>query len=379
MDLQDLRLEIDDINKKIVDLLCRRMDISVDVAKYKTEHDLPVLNTAREDDILRCVKQASKAYNDRYEDIIPLVFSSILDSSRALQYPYVDKDENFSDIIENAQKNRAKDDVKIVCQGTAGAFSHIAALSLFEDIEPSFVDSFEDVFESVKNGDADYGIVPVENSNAGSVNEVYDLIINSKFYIIDALTLPVEHCLVVCRGAKLADITDVYSHPQALSQCAEFLKKNHMHTHGYVNTAVAAKMIADSGDITKAAIASKLAAQKHGLDIVAEKIQNSSKNCTRFVVISRDLVIPENANKISLTFALPHITGSLYRTLSRFAMAGLNLTKLESRPLHDENFTYLFYLDFEGSIQKNYVDELMSALSAEMEKFTFLGHYHEIC
>jgi chorismate mutase/prephenate dehydratase len=267
---------------------------------------------------------------------------------------------------------------RVTVQGISGAFSMSAALSMYPKGKMTYVASWENVLYAVEDGSCDYGVLPVENSSAGSVNEVYDLLIKYKHYIVKALPLAVDQCLLGVRGAKLSDIRNVYSIPIAFAQCEDFLRKHHkMQRFPNVNTAVAAEYIAREGKRENAAIASKDCAHIYGLDILANSIQQSNSNTTRFISVSKQSEIPDNANKISLVFTLPHVTGSLYRTLARFALNGLNLTKIESRPNPQKNFEYYFYLDFTGSIRSKATLDLLTGLSEELPTFCFLGNYFE--
>jgi len=235
----------------------------------------------------------------------------------------------------------------------------------------------EDVFEAVNRGDSKFGIIPVENSTAGSVHESYDLIMKYRFYIVGAYDLKIEHCLCAKNDTKYEDITDVYSHPQALSQCNNFLRNFDFTGINYSNTAAAAKYVSESDKNNIAVICSELAAKKYNLKILKRNIQNNNKNTTRFIVISKELAITSDAQKISLIFSLPHKTGSLYRVLGRFSMAGLNLTKIESRPIEDSDFSYYFYVDVLGNVNDEVTLDLICALSDELPEFEFLGNFHE--
>ena len=225
---------------------------------------------------------------------------------------------------------------------------------------------------------AEIGLLPVENSSAGSVSEVYDLILKYRFFISAAVTLHIHHCLAAPASADPAAIQQVFSHPQALSQCSDFLAQQGYTPVPYSNTAAAAKMVAETGG-NLAAICSEKAAQTHGLRVLQTGIQNNRANRTRFIAISRELCIPDDAQKISLCFSLPHTTGSLYHVLARFAVNGLNLTKIESRPIMGDGpqFTYDFYLDFTGNIRHAHTLDLLASLRKELPRFSFLGNYRE--
>lgn len=380
MELNEIRREIDGIDSKIIELLCKRLDCAVRVADYKAANNIPVLNEKRENEIINRVKSECDGYKSGYGGAAALVFAAMTDASRAVQHGRIGGGAGLRSRINNAKRELLHPQkARVVCQGVRGAYSEQAAQRLFTGITPAFVDTFADVFAAVEAGHADYGILPVENSWAGSVNEVYDLVMKHRFSIVAAATIPVEHCLLALPGADPKKLSVVYSHPQGLEQCAESIAARGLEARPYINTAAAARMVAQSGDCTICAIASRLAAELYNLEIIESNIQTVKENSTRFIAISRELIIPEDANKISLIFSLPHVTGSLYRTLARFSVAGLNLTKLESRPSRMGAFRYNFYLDFEGALNDVSTVDLLCALSEDMPAFSFLGNYREHC
>ncbi len=375
MDLLELRNEIDKLDDELLPLLLKRMDISRQVAEYKVQNGIPVLNEQRELEILEDV--ASKC--GEQGEVIKTVFSAIMDASRALQHKIIGGGEELRNLISNAkcEKNLTANGEPIACQGVQGAYSGEAAKALFPDSPIDFHKQFEDVFEAVNQNKARFGIIPVENSTAGSVHESYDLIMKYKFFIVGAYDLRVDHCLCAKPGVKFEDIENVYSHTQALSQCNIFLKNFDFTGITFSNTAAAAKFVSESEKNNIAAICSESAAKKYGLKIIRKGIQNVTNNTTRFIVISKELVIDEDAEKISLIFSAPHRTGSLYRVLGRFSMTGLNLTKLESRPVANGRFDYYFYVDILGSVRDEQTLDLLCALSDELPEFSFLGNYYE--
>lgn len=376
MDLLGLRKEIDEIDNQLIPLLMKRMDISGQVAEYKVKRGIPVLNEEREQQILDSVAERC---GDK-GDIIKTVFSATMDASRALQHKIIgggsDMREMINASLTDSDSLRA-DNGYVACQGVDGAYSGETANLIFPDAEVKFYKQFEDVFEAVNKGDAAFGVIPVENSTAGSVHESYDLIMKYRFYVVGAYDLKIEHCLCAKPDTKYEDITDVYSHPQALSQCDNFVKNFNFTGINFSNTAAAAQYVAESPKNNIGAICSEAAAKRHGLKVLRRAIQNNNKNTTRFIVISKKLVITQNADKISLIFAAPHKTGSLYRILGRFSMAGLNLTKLESRPIENSDFSYYFYADILGSVRDSETLDLICALSDELPEFEFLGNYYE--
>lgn len=378
MELSEIRNEIDRIDGQLAALLCRRLDCSAEVAEYKAAHRLPVFDGERERRILDEAGRRGDEYREGYGGALSLTFASMMDASRALQHRRLSSGEELREQIRKAGRALPPPDkARVVCQGVAGAYSDEAAEKLFPGVRPAFVETFAGVFEAVAAGNEDYGVLPVENSFAGSVNEVYDLMMKYRYTIAAATEIRVDHCLVARPEAKRENLKTVYSIHQGLAQCSDYIARLHLAARQYSNTAAAAKMVAESGDVTLCAIASRKAAELYHLQIIDENIQNVDHNRTRFIALSRRLVIPKDANKISLIFALPHVTGSLYRTLSRFAVAGLNLTKLESRPTHSGRFEYVFYLDFEGSLTDAATIDLICSLSEEMPAFSFIGNYRE--
>lgn len=377
MDLLELRKEIDRIDNQLIPLLMERMDISEQVAKYKVERGIPVLNSEREQQILDNVAEKC---GERGETI-KTVFSATMDASRALQHKLIGGGQDLREEITKAIETPHIDpdgSFSVACQGVEGAYSGVTAKRLYPSSDIRYYRQFEDVFEAVNRGEARLGIIPVENSTAGSVHESYDLIMKYRFYVVGAYDLKIEHCLCAKEGTKYEDITDVYSHPQALSQCSCFIKNFDFTGINYSNTAAAAKLVSQSDKSNIAVICSELAAKTYGLKILKRSIQNNNNNKTRFIVISKKLFIDDAADKISLIFSLAHKTGSLYRVLGRFSMAGLNLTKLESRPIENSDFSYYFYVDILGNVRNEVTLDLICALSDEMPDFEFLGNFHEI-
>lgn len=375
MDLLDLRKEIDEIDEQLIPLLLKRMSISEQVARYKVERGIPVLNAEREQQILDNVAKKCGEQGDT----IKTVFSATMDASRALQHKIIGGGSELREAVTNAlsDKRLTAGGEPVACQGVDGAYSSVTANTLFPDSPVKFYRQFEDVFEAVNKGEAKFGVIPVENSTAGSVHESYDLIMKYRFYVVGAYDLKIEHCLCARADTKYEDITDVYSHPQALSQCDNFLKNFDFTGVTFTNTAAAAKFVSESDKSNIGVICSELAAKKYGLKILKRNIQNNNNNRTRFIVISKQLVIDCGADKISLIFSTPHTTGSLYRVLGRFSMAGLNLTKLESRPIENSDFSYYFYADIMGSVRDESTLDLICALSDELPEFEFLGNFHE--
>ena len=372
-DLSEIRTEINEIDDELIKLFKRRMDCAKDVGIYKKANNIPVLNQKREDEILADVRSKGGEYGDAAR----LLYTNIMELSRALQYNIICRESPLRSEITAAREMPSTDGITVAYQGIKGANSYEAAQRLFPAAVMSSRKTFEDVFGAVDAGEATFGILPVENSTAGSVSAVYDLILKHRFYIVGALDMRIEHWLGALRQSTLEDIEYVWSHPQALSQCEGYIE-----THGFIpvskaNTAIAARDVAKEKRLNVAAICTPEAAKEYGLQILDTGLQDDPYNTTRFIVISKQLFIPPDANKISLCFFLPHVKGSLYNLLCRFNSLGLNLTKIESRPAKGRDFEYLFYLDFTGSVYSENVIDLLSQLSEEMPEFSFLGNYKE--
>ncbi|MDD5795985.1 MAG: prephenate dehydratase [Oscillospiraceae bacterium] len=373
-DLGQIRNEIDSIDKQLIDLFKRRMDCAKAVGEYKKENNISVLNQARENEILDKVQEMGGEYGT----FARLLYSNIMELSRALQHTIMGSGKALKDDILNASAQMETTNIKVAYQGIKGANGHEAVLRLFPKSIPTNYKTFSDVFDAVDKGEVSYGVLPVENSNAGSVSSVYDLILKHRFYIVGALDLPIDYCLGGLKQAEFSDIEKVWSHPQSLSQCSNYIAKHNFESTPCSNTAIAARDVAREKRLNVAAICSYKAAEEYGLKILDNHLQDSKENTTRFIVISKKLFIPENADKISLCFGLPHVTGSLYSVLCRFNSLGLNLTKIESRPMLSDGFEYLFYLDFTGNVRSENVLNLLCALSEELPDFSFFGNYTEI-
>lgn len=371
INLPKIRKEIDSIDSQILELFLQRMKACEKVAMVKKRDGTPISNPKREQEILeRREKEGGELGKSAR-----MLFSTLIDISCTRQQMMLyGEDGKLRKKFMTA--DRKLKGTKIACQGTVGAYSHLAARQFFgDDVEPLFYAQFEDVFDAVTGGETDFGVLPIENTTAGAVNDVYDLLTRHGFYIVGETDVDINHCLLAPKGTKIEDIKEIYAHPQALAQCAKYIKRHGFNTNEYSNNAVAAKNVARWNDCTKAAIASNIAGKKFDMEILEEGIQDVDGNQTRFIVISKNMIIRDNADKISLTFSVMHETGSLYRVLSRFASNGMNIFKIESRPLKGCNFQYRFYLDFNGNVRDEKVCSLICSLSTEMADFKFLGNY----
>ncbi|WP_322182390.1 prephenate dehydratase [Neglectibacter caecimuris] len=369
--LAEVRKEIDEIDRKLLPLFLKRMQCSEKVAALKREAGAPVLNAGREQEILAGVREKGGDYGAEAEAL----YRSIMSISRMRQHKLLSGGEELRVLEREASRVMPERPEMVVCQGVEGAYSHQAALSFFGEAPISFAPTWKQVFEDVKAGRAQFGVLPVENSAAGSVTGVYDLILRYRFFIVGAEAVRVEHCLAA--ADRETPVTAVVSHPQALSQCAEYLESHGLKAVEYSNTAAAAKYVAEQKPKGVAALCSREAARQYRLSILEENVQDEKDNTTRFVIISKEPIFPENAEKISLCFSLPHTPGALHTVLARFALCGLNMTKIESQPIPDKAFTYDFYLDFTGNIHETEALNLICALHDELPRFSFLGNYCE--
>ncbi len=379
MDLNECRAQIDKINNEILDLFLKRMEISTAVADYKQKNNMPILQKDREKAILNLMAEKS---GEEFAPYSKILFSIIMNLSRSYQATKKGADESLCvSLIKKALSN-AKEAfpafATVACQGTDGAYSHLACNKIFESADISFYKTFDEVFSAIERGDCKYGILPIENCLHGSVNQVYDLMRNHNFFIVKGLKLKISHNLLGKKGAKLEDITDIYSHEQAIGQCSDFLKSHpHIKVHICENTAMAAKAVSETEGISSTSISSFECAEIYGLEPLCENIANSDYNYTRFICISKDLEIYKGSDKISLMLSLPHEPGSLFNLMSRFAALNLNITKLESRPVSGSDFEYLFYFDVEASVFSEKVLSLISELNRE-NNAVFLGSYSEL-
>ncbi len=368
MPLSKVRDEINAIDKELLPLFIKRMKCSEEVAEIKIANNIPVLNSTREKEIIESIKARATGYEKEAESL----YSFIMALSKNRQNELFSAEENYFTRLIKGSATTFPSSSKVICQGVEGAYSHKAASELFPNSELMFCPKFEEVFTALDNGVCDFGVIPMENSTAGSVTETYNLIMRYRYYIVGSLKLSVSHCLAAKKGS---DVKKIISHPQALMQCDNFIKDGGFIAEEFSNTAAAAKFVSETSDMNIAAICSKDAAEKYGLSIIKEGIQDNKNNHTRFAVISKKAILPENADTISLCFSVPNEAGSLYKVLERFCMAGLNLSKIESRPIVGSDFDYDFYLDFKGNIRQKEVSAILAEFKNELIRFDFLGNY----
>lgn len=379
MDIKELRQEIDKTDDAIKELFIKRMKTACKIAAYKKENGVPVLNKSREREI---ISRVTAGLDEDLAGYTKILYTTLFDLSRSYQSKLLFSDSKLKDDINAALEHTPKIFPKgavIACQGTEGAYSQLACDKLFSRPQIIYMSSFEGVINAVEKNLCTYGILPIENNLHGSVTDVYDLMKKSNFYIVRSIRLRVSHVLLSRKKTDISKITEIYSHEQAIGQCSEFLAKYpNIKINICENTAVAAKFVSESERDDIAAISSENCAELYGLYTVCDGISNSDNNYTRFICISKKLEIYPGANKISMMFALSHRPGSLYEILAKFSSLGLNMTKLESRPIPGKDFEFMFYLDFDASVYSEEVINLISELENSPEQFTFLGSYCEV-
>ena len=379
MEINELRQQIDAIDKELVDLFTRRMAVSGQIAEYKRANGMPVLVPARERAILQEVAAQAGHEMGNYTRVL---YSMIFELSRSYQGKLNNNTTALHDKIASAIENTPKlfpRGPMVACQGVEGAYAQIACENMIKDPFIMYFKNFEGVFSAIEKGLCQYGILPIENSTAGSVKKVYDLMVTHNFSIVRTFRLKVDHNLLAKHGTKLEDIHEIYSHEQAISQCAAFLEKlPNARVIAVENTAVAAQMVANSDRMDVACLSSRSCAELYNLATLAGSIQDKGNNHTRFICISKNLEIYPGADKTSIMMILPHRPGSLYKVMARLYTLGINVTKLESRPIPDRDFEFMFYFDLETSIYSEEFVQLMCELDDLCEEFKYLGSYSEV-
>ena len=379
MELKDYREILDRIDTDLVKLFSERMDISAQIAELKGRQGLPVLDPKREREKLLDVAEKSP---EAIRDYSVALFSLIMELSRSCQNRLLGQTTELTEQISRAIEETPRlfpESATVACQGVEGANSQLACDKLFRLPNVFYFSSFEAVFSAIEKGLCRYGIIPLENSTAGSVNMVYDLMTKHNFRIVRSVRLKIDHNLLANPGAKLSDIKEIYSHEQAISQCAGYLQKlTGVKVIPCENTAIAAKMVKESGRMDVAALSSRSCMKLYGLSCLAESVQDQGNNYTRFICISKNLEIYPGADRTSLMLVLPHQPGSLYKVLSRFYALGINLNKLESRPMPERNFEFMFYFDLDTSVYSPQFIQLMGEMETLCEEFSYLGSYSEV-
>lgn len=376
-DIKELRREIDTIDKEMVNLFCRRMDTARQIAEYKIENSLPVYDAKREREKLCELSSMAPA---ELQDYVCTVYNTLFDVSRAEQeksvYPTSETVKLISEALDITSK-QFPTRTAVACQGVEGAYSQIAAEKLFTYPTISYFATFEDVFKAIEDGKCTYGVLPIENSNAGSVQAVYDLMLKYSFYIVKSTRIHIDHQLLAKNGTSISDIKEVISHQQAIDQSSEFLKSLGVKVTACRNTAQAAKTVAASERGDLAALSSRQCAELYGLNVLKSSVQDNGNNHTRFICISKNPEIYPGADRTSIMLVTPHRPGALFSVMSRFNALGINLSKLESRPIPDRDFEFMFYFDLDVSVYSDSFKQLICGLENTCEEFRYLGSYTE--
>ncbi|WP_373578564.1 bifunctional chorismate mutase/prephenate dehydratase [Parafannyhessea umbonata] len=378
-DLSDIRKEIDSIDTQIVELFKRRMSCADAVAAYKRAHDLPVLDRSRERELLS--RRAAQVPEDMkvYTEVL---FELLMEASRNRQGERLGTGGHTVEQIRDALAHSPElfpRDAYVACQGVEGAYQQIATDRIFRHANIGYFDTFDAVFRAVEENYADFGVLPIENSTAGSVNQVFDLMMRHNFHIVRTCRLKVDHNLLAKPGCGLGDIRHIYSHEQAINQCGEFLSSlEGVTVHACENTAMASKMVAESERRDVAALASRACARIYGLDVLASSAQDQGNNYTRFACISKDLSIYPGADRSTFMLVVNHEPGALYKVLAKFYDLDINIIKLESRPIPDRDFEFMFYFDIDCPAASPDFFTLVRSLESTCEEFRYLGSYSEV-
>ena len=378
-ELKDLREKIDAIDQQMVDLFKQRMEVSKEVAAYKQANGLPTLDAGRECALLGKVGEQA---GEELADYTQSVYRTILAAGRSYQNACSGVTSKVYETIRKALDTTPDlfpQRATVACQGVEGANSQIACDSIFKAPTILYFNTFEHVFKAVESGMCQYGVLPIENSTAGSVNAIYDLMTKHNFSIVRSARLKVSHNLLCKHGVKKEDIKEIFSHQQAISQCAGYLSTlKGVKVTVVENTALAAQMVAQSERRDVAALSSRFCGELYGLNLLEQNVQDQDNNYTRFICISKNPEIYPGADRTSLMMTLPHKPGALYNVLSKFYALGINLRKLESRPLPDREFEFMFYFDIEASVYAPEMEQLFRDLEVDSEQMRYLGTYNEV-
>ena len=379
MDLSQLRSQIDNIDDQLISLFGQRMEIAAQIADYKKQNNMPIYVPTREREKLLDVSQKAGPDMANYTRVL---YSMIFELSRSYQSKCnmgsTELHQKITRAIENTP-NLFPQAPMVACQGVEGAYAQIACEKIFKNPFIMYFKNFDGVFNAIEQGLCNYGVLPIENSTAGSVKKVYDLMIRHNFSIVRTFRLKVDHNLLAMPGANLADIKEIYSHEQAINQCSGFLANMPgVKVIPVENTAVAAQMVANSGRTDVAALSSRSCAELYGLTCLSSCIQDKGNNYTRFICIAKNLEIYPGSDKTSIMMVLSHKPGALYKVLARLYTLGINVTKLESRPIPDRDFEFMFYFDLETSIYSEEFVQLMCELDDLCEEFKYLGSFCEV-
>lgn len=374
MDLNECRKRLDEIDRQIVELFEQRMQVCKDVAVDKINTGKEVYDGERERQKLLAVEQ--QAHGEFNRTAVRELFSQMMTISRRYQYRLLTEHGEPQTFAFEQVEHLDTSQGKVVYQGLEGAYSHVAALGYFgSDADIYHVPLFQDAMQAVEQGDADYAVLPIENSSAGAVIDNYDLLIRYQNYIVAEVFIPVNHALLGRPEAKLSDIHTVYAHPQALMQCSRYLNEQQWQQISLENNAVAAKKVSEESDVSQAAVASETAGQIYGLKVLKPAVSNNRDNTTRFIVLSRKALYRKDAGKISISFELLHKSGSLYNILGNFIFNHVNMMKIESRPIPGRNWEYRFFIDIEGNLDDAGIKNALRGIAAESRNMRILGNY----
>ena len=360
------RDRIDEIDEKIIELFEERMEVVLNVAKYKKENSLPIFNRQREEAVIE--KNVNRLKNKELSRYAQEMIHCLMDVSKEYQSSKIG--------LRETPLCKGKE-IKVGFQGTRGSFSEEALIKYFGDgCSLRDYGEFENVFQALKQKEINYGVLPIENSSTGSITEIYDLLKKYGYYIVGETKIKIEHNLLGVEGSKIEDIKEVYSHEQGFKQSNEFIKGlNGVEIIPYHNTATSAQYVSDSKDKRKAAIGSKRAADIYGLKVLKASINNEHENYTKFVIIGRNLEFNDLSNKITMVFTLENKLGTLYAELKLLSEAGINMSKIESRPVGNGSFSYFFYIDIDGNLKDKNIKEIIENISENTEEFKMLGNY----
>lgn len=372
MNLEECRNKIDEIDKELLKLFTERMNIVKNVAEYKRDNNLPILNTNREQQV---IDNKLKNSPDNIHEYVKSFFVNLMEISKCYQLNFINNKKDISfdcnDLIDNHN-------IKVICQGTKGAYQHTVSTLLFPNSNIGFCETYKDVFDSIANNNADFAVVPLENSTAGSVTDVYDLLSQNNLFINSMYKLKIEHCLAVKEDTNFENLTAIYSYIQALDQCSNFIKStNNISINQFANTALAAEYVSKSnGHI--GAICSKDCAKMYNLKILKDNIQNNSENYTKFIVVSKTLNCKDNFDEIAICVKTPNKSGELNKMLTKFSLYSIDMTKISSRPIGDKDFGVLFFINFKGNLNNKNTQELLQDLCYNYDFVKVLGSYQSV-
>lgn len=373
--LEELRQQLDEIDDQMVRLYESRMDVCAKVGEYKIQSGKKVLDRQREREKLKSV--ADKVTDEFYKKGIQELYEQLMSMSRKLQYQKLVEAGAMGRLPFIGVSSLQAENARIVFPGTEGAYSQAATKEYFgENCNNFYVRTFRGAMEAIEDGAADFAVLPIENSTAGAVDEMYDLLVEFENYIVGETIIPITHTLAGLPGTELADIEKVYSKGVALMQASKFLEEHSdWQQISVANTAIAAKKILEDQDRSQAAVCSAYAAKVHGLTVLEDNINDDENNSTRFIIVTNQKIFLEHAKKISICLELPHESGSLYHILSHFIYNNLNMTKIESRPIEGRNWEYRFFIDFEGNMADAAVKNAIRGLREECRSLRILGNY----